>query len=550
MMTNIESFAIDLLWQSTMIGLVLWTLLRLVPLRRASLRRSLLVAGLIGFASLPATRLLPAEWRSPLFDVGELPWSASSPTTAEAPSQQPRITSAPIPEHSSAPAGRARTQTSGRRPTRAIEGELRLGSLLVGVWGLVATWLLARLARDAIRLHHWQAASYPASSFERRCAAEAARRVNCRKAFRLRRHPTAEQPLVCGTFRPLLLIPSDLSDRVSPQAFVELLVHEASHLERHDVALGWLQRLITAVLWPQPLVHWTNRQLALVREVVCDDDVVRSGGQPARFVRTLLSLSETRIPAVALASAAVSRRGDLERRVRLALDPNRSRVEPSWRARWLAVLPLVVATTLGSLWSCHTSGTSREDGASGGAKTRPGLDVLLVQGTPTWEYRYLVNTLLRMSAETNGSLQAWVESARVDVSQTHTGNRVALTALPTELDGYDVLVLGDIPIDRLEAALGGDDLDVLCSWIDQGGRLVLLPEEGKELSRFAGTPLERLPAESSEREIVELPGGRVAVRKAWSGLIIEVLTESTWRLRSEGEAPYERFWESVLTMAR
>ena len=136
-----------------------------------------------------------------------------------------------------------------------------------------------------------------------RAKAEAlAAELGLRRTPRLLRTGEADAPLVVGLGRPVLLLPG----RPLPADEREVvLLHELTHLRRHDLAHKALLFVPCAVHWFNPLV-WVmlvlaNRDL----ELSCDAAVVRLYGAEARapYARTLLELEARRSRFLPLCSA-------------------------------------------------------------------------------------------------------------------------------------------------------------------------------------------------------------------------------------------------------
>ena len=131
-------------------------------------------------------------------------------------------------------------------------------------------------------------------------------------------------PVTAGVFRPVVVLPRGLADRLGAEGLRDVLVHEVAHAARRDGLVGLLQRVAALAFWPHPLVHRLNRRLSRAREEACDD-VVLGSGDPCRYARTLLQLAE----GAALGRGAgvvglFEAHWRLEDRVARVLDPGRS----------------------------------------------------------------------------------------------------------------------------------------------------------------------------------------------------------------------------------
>jgi beta-lactamase regulating signal transducer with metallopeptidase domain len=96
-------------------------------------------------------------------------------------------------------------------------------------------------------------------------------------------------PVALGLFRPRILLPEGLAEVITRRALRDILVHECAHALRHDPWVGLAQRLIGALYWPYPPVHYLNGQLSRAREEVCDNHVLRCE-DACGYARVLLNV--------------------------------------------------------------------------------------------------------------------------------------------------------------------------------------------------------------------------------------------------------------------
>ncbi len=120
------------------------------------------------------------------------------------------------------------------------------------------------------------------------------------------------------------------------------------------------------------------------------------------------------------------------------------------------------------------------------------IKVLYVEGYPRWEYRFLMNILLRAK---NVKAQCLLLDADKDFIQESTAGVPALTGFPPDkvsLFDYDVVILGDVPpfgllptVEQSEQALAS-----LKEFVELGGGLIMVAGVLDNPRAYAGTPLE------------------------------------------------------------
>ena len=130
-----------------------------------------------------------------------------------------------------------------------------------------------------------------------------------------------DRPSVIGFFRPRILIPAWLLERLTEKELEQVVLHEAEHLRRRDDWTNLAQKICLVVFPLNPALAWMERRLCREREMACDDGVVRMTRAPRAYAACLASLAERRIEhrisrrAEALSLGAWRRRPELVERV-------------------------------------------------------------------------------------------------------------------------------------------------------------------------------------------------------------------------------------------
>jgi len=83
--------------------------------------------------------------------------------------------------------------------------------------------------------------------------------------------PGAVSPMIWPIgFRPRLLLPHGLLDRLRPEQRDTLLVHELAHLRRRDHWVRGLELMVTGLYWWHPVVWWSRQAIREAEEQCCD----------------------------------------------------------------------------------------------------------------------------------------------------------------------------------------------------------------------------------------------------------------------------------------
>jgi uncharacterized protein (TIGR03435 family) len=102
--------------------------------------------------------------------------------------------------------------------------------------------------------------------------------------------PGLVEPGVFGVFRPVLLLPEGIADRLSSAQLEAILAHELCHVRRRDNLTAAIHMIVQATFWFHPLVWWLGMRLTEERERACDEEVLRLGSQPRIYAEGILNV--------------------------------------------------------------------------------------------------------------------------------------------------------------------------------------------------------------------------------------------------------------------
>lgn len=136
--------------------------------------------------------------------------------------------------------------------------------------------------------------------------------------------PSMIEPGVCGIFRPVLLVPEWIGDRLTHGQLRALFAHEHCHVRHRDNLTAALHMAVEALFWFYPVVWWLERRLIEERERACDEYVLHSGCAPHDYAEGILEVcrSATERPPAFVAGVTGS---DLKRRIQSILRRERGR---------------------------------------------------------------------------------------------------------------------------------------------------------------------------------------------------------------------------------
>ena len=327
----------------TLLVLATGLVTRALRRRSAAARHFLWVLTLAGSLGLAALAPVPRgwTWRAPAW-VPASTASASRPVpiavtsaTASAPVQDAAAVTTV-----SSPATRAPFHFPPATALRLVWALWLAGVALVVTWFIAGHALLARLARR----------SRPADPEWSALATRLASRSGLAHPIDLRISDVVGTPLVCGLFRPIVLLPSDAEAWPASRRSAVLL-HELAHIARGDVMVQRLAWAACALYWFHPGVWLAARRLRAESERACDDRVLACGVAASDYASELLDVAR-RARDLRLAGAvaiAMARRSTLEGRLLSLLDDTLGRGAPRPQARWAGVAGLLVLVAAAGL---------------------------------------------------------------------------------------------------------------------------------------------------------------------------------------------------------
>lgn len=216
-------------------------------------------------------------------------------------------------------------------------GASTIWSLAAWIWiaGVVAFWMWAAagvvsLGRR-VRVGQRAAGREVLDEFDQAC-----RSLGVRRTPPVMETGAVGSPGLFGFLSPVLLLPRGLAEKLSNGELRHVLLHEAAHLARRDVAFHWVVALTRSLHWFNPLAWMILRRVEEDMEIACDARALAAAqsGEARSYGRTILRLlgeGETSRPTPALVGI-LRERDQVARRMRALVDPPARSGQ-----RWLAV---------------------------------------------------------------------------------------------------------------------------------------------------------------------------------------------------------------------
>jgi len=156
-------------------------------------------------------------------------------------------------------------------------------------------------------------------------------------------------PTVIGYFKPIILFPLAAVTALDIKQVESILIHEITHIRRHDYAINLIKCLIEALLFFNPFVWFLGRLLEKEREHSCDDQVLETTGNALVYARALLvleSLRSNKLPVFAL--GAFNKKEYLLDRIKRITLMNTTTFHTRHK---LAAMTFLIAGAIGLAWT-------------------------------------------------------------------------------------------------------------------------------------------------------------------------------------------------------
>lgn len=93
-----------------------------------------------------------------------------------------------------------------------------------------------------------------------------------KSTLRLYKNTIVVTPILIGFFRPAIILPDK---KYEDMKLRNILLHEITHMKRHDIFVKWLLIFVGAIHWFNPLVYFVRREINKACELACDESVIK-----------------------------------------------------------------------------------------------------------------------------------------------------------------------------------------------------------------------------------------------------------------------------------
>lgn len=361
------------LWQSTAVALLAWLLTLALRNNSARVRHAVWLIASVKF-------LLPFQLLS------YLGARLSRPVTSDGAQFYAVV------EEFTRPIRQAPIQTA---PAVTAGYSFQAGNVIWALLGIV--WFCGFVALLAKWISGWKSACRMAASaepmtrgreFDALLRAQSSARIQ--SPVRLLLSPAGMEPGIFGIFRPVLLWPAGLSERLDDTQIAAIMVHEIEHVRRHDNFSSAVHTLVEALFWFHPFVRWMSSRLSEERERACDESVIQQDARPEAYAESILKVCAFCMEPAATCVSGVSG-ADLKQRI-LRIMTHRSGIALSiGRKCLLSIAALVVIAApvgFGILHGQSAASASGEESTS--TANLPKYDVVSIKPVTADDNRLMI----------------------------------------------------------------------------------------------------------------------------------------------------------------
>jgi len=356
-----------------------WALTSVMRRASASTRHFVWICAIAGATLAPAMTALGPRWTVSI----PTPF-ASTPSETLSDTQRSAISSAPVAAPPAATSDGVTPALPSGAPASSAAKQFDLALAAVLLWAVGATMILAYAICGAVGAW-WIRRS--ATVVEAPWVDEA---QTLAEVFEIpgpvvvAESRSVNMPIVCGIWRPLIVMPVDAA-QWSDERRRFVLLHELAHIKRRDCLTQSLAQVVCAAYWFNPIVWLAARRMRAERERACDDFVLAAGEKGPDYAAHLLDIAKTAqhrrmSPLVGLAMARPSQ---LEGRLLAILDPAIPRSSTLYTRVASLAFVLLIAVPVGAVHLESSSPVADEfESASATASHTPAAAVVSPALTP------------------------------------------------------------------------------------------------------------------------------------------------------------------------
>jgi beta-lactamase regulating signal transducer with metallopeptidase domain len=198
--------------------------------------------------------------------------------------------------------------------------------LIVALWFLGMCIFLLRLLGNIGYVYYLKNhLNFPAEAYWDELLEKLLHRSRLRAPVQLLESALVRSPMVIGYFKPVILFPIGLINRLDPENVEAILAHELAHILHRDYLFNLLQSIVETLFYYHPAVWWLSARVRHEREIAADDVAVRLTGNSIGYAKSLVLIQDLAwMPLQMTPAFAGTRKNQLLRRIQHILHVKQS----------------------------------------------------------------------------------------------------------------------------------------------------------------------------------------------------------------------------------
>ena len=118
-----------------------------------------------------------------------------------------------------------------------------------------------------------------------------------------------------GVFRPVILLPEGILNRLTVPQLKGVIAHELCHVYHRDNLIAAIHMFVETAFWFHPLVWWIGKRMVEEQERACDEDVLRAGSEPRVYAEGILNVCKLYVESPLACVSGVTGGANLKKRI-------------------------------------------------------------------------------------------------------------------------------------------------------------------------------------------------------------------------------------------
>lgn len=213
---------------------------------------------------------IPIGWNLP-FDNRPAKLSFSPPENDITSASTPEIITAPTAATLSTP---AHTEKGIHQANNAVTHTINYHRIFSLLWLSIFTGLICITFWQLLRFKRVLQKASNATAQDYVLLQNARHTLGMSKTIPLLYSTQIFSPLTLGLFKPTIILPVDIGQRLTEKQLSLVLLHELAHIQRRDILWNWLAYGITLLHWFNPLIWLASKLMKADMEMACDAKVL------------------------------------------------------------------------------------------------------------------------------------------------------------------------------------------------------------------------------------------------------------------------------------